>query len=124
MGTEDDEVGSCGEVEVGTFDLKKGENEIQIIPNWTWAVIDYIRLSETGNTATDLIESDKISVSLNANDELTIKGAEGKKVAIIDATGRRILDFSASKENSISAKGWSQGVYFIKIGEQTIKIIK
>ena len=32
------------EYEVGTFIMNKGDNKIEITPNWTWFIVDYIRI--------------------------------------------------------------------------------
>lgn len=36
-----------GEIEIGSFALRAGSNEVVITPNWTWFVIDYIRLESS-----------------------------------------------------------------------------
>lgn len=41
---------SYGEVEAGTFIMKKGTNEIVIKPSWTWFDIDYIRIERSKTT--------------------------------------------------------------------------
>lgn len=35
-----------GETEVGTFIMAEGKNTIEITPDWTWYLIDYIRITE------------------------------------------------------------------------------
>lgn len=125
LGTEDDEVGSCGEVEVGTFTLKNGENLIEITPNWTWAVIDYIHLVETGNTATEAIQAEEISIhGATGSEDIILQGAAGKKVSIVEATGRIIDEFVAEEESVLSTKNWSKGIYLIKVENQVFKIIR
>ncbi|MBR1504249.1 MAG: hypothetical protein IJ618_10255 [Prevotella sp.] len=39
------------EVEVGTFIMNAGENTVEITPNWTWYLIDYIRIA-SGSSST------------------------------------------------------------------------
>lgn len=38
-------VQGVGENEIGAFIMNEGENTIEITPNWTWYLIDYIRIS-------------------------------------------------------------------------------
>lgn len=40
---------NLAEVEVGTFFLAKGSNEIVITPSWTWFRIDYIRIEKSNS---------------------------------------------------------------------------
>lgn len=50
---------SYAEVEVGTFILNEGSNEIVISPSWTWFNIDYIRIeaADGGSTAFEISDS-------------------------------------------------------------------
>lgn len=44
-------VAGVGEVEIGDFIMNEGSNTIEITPNWTWYLIDYVRItSASGNT--------------------------------------------------------------------------
>lgn len=45
-------VNAYREVEVGTFNMNKGNNTIIITPNWTWFNIDYVRIESTSSTLT------------------------------------------------------------------------
>ena len=41
------------EAEVGTFILNAGDNKIEITPNWTWYLIDYIRVANGSSSAVE-----------------------------------------------------------------------
>ena len=47
------------EAEAGTFIMKKGENTIEITPNWTWFRIDYISIASGSSAAVEFNISDK-----------------------------------------------------------------
>lgn len=38
-----------GETLVGTFNFNAGDNVVSLTPNWTWAVVDYIRIEKDEN---------------------------------------------------------------------------
>lgn len=123
LGSEDDEVGSCGTVALeNAVELKAGENVIEIVPVWTWAVIDYIQIKESSATSAEDVTANNITVSAS-NDEVRISGAESE-IIILDAAGRTISKAEANDNVVISIKDWSQGIYIVKIGDQTFKVIK
>lgn len=122
LGTEDDEVGNCDEVSVGVFNLQAGENVIEVVPNWTWAVVDYVQLKEENSTDVADVELNNVKVAL-ADDALTIQGAEGA-VVVMDAAGRTMESIEANGDLVISTKAWGKGVYLVKVGAQTFKVIK
>lgn len=35
-----------GETLVGSFDFKAGDNRVLLTPNWTWAIVDYVRIEK------------------------------------------------------------------------------
>jgi mannan endo-1,4-beta-mannosidase len=37
---------ACNELEVGAFSFKAGENIVEVLPNWTWFLVDYIRMEK------------------------------------------------------------------------------
>lgn len=41
------------EAEVGTFIMNAGENKIEITPNWTWYLIDYIRVASGSSSSVE-----------------------------------------------------------------------
>ena len=41
------------EAEAGTFIMSKGDNTIEITPNWTWFRIDYIRIDNSNSTTVE-----------------------------------------------------------------------
>lgn len=52
-----------GEVEIGSFLLSAGSNEVVITPNWTWFAIDYIRLENNSKS----VEFNISSAPVDAN---------------------------------------------------------
>ena len=61
-----------GETLVGTFNFNAGDNTVSLTPNWTWAVVDYVR-----------IEKDAEAPSY----EFTVSNVDGFKV-----NGAKLLD--------------------------------
>lgn len=54
------EVDGKAESSVGTFYMKKGANTIIITPNWTWFLIDYIRIDDNYDTLDFSISSSPV----------------------------------------------------------------
>lgn len=44
-----EEVDEKGETLVGTFNFNAGDNVVSLTPNWTWAVVDYVRIEKDEN---------------------------------------------------------------------------
>lgn len=44
-----EEVDEKGETLVGTFNFNAGDNVVTLTPNWTWAVVDYVRIEKDEN---------------------------------------------------------------------------
>lgn len=61
----------------GSFAFKKGDNEVMVTPIWTWAVIDYVRIEEDGDTPTyEFITSDVDGFKVAGNKLLDRCGEE------------------------------------------------
>lgn len=60
-------VAGVGEAEIGDFIMNEGSNTIEITPNWTWYLIDYIRIvSDSGSTIP--FDISQAPVDANASD--------------------------------------------------------
>lgn len=69
-------------------------------------------------------ESDADLVSVYPNptvDVVTVNGKAGDQKQVYDATGRLVLQ---TVEDSFDLSGNAAGVYFVKVGNQTVKVIK
>ena len=57
-------VKGVGEEEIGAFIMNEGDNTIEITPNWTWYLIDYIRITDSSSSA---VEFDIAQAPVDAN---------------------------------------------------------
>ncbi len=78
----DAKVDKMGEALVGTYSFSAGENTVKLTPNWTWAVVDYVRIEKDDDAPTyDFKVSDvdgfKVSGSKlldHCNNEFVMRG--------------------------------------------------
>ncbi|MFV0470261.1 MAG: leucine-rich repeat protein [Dysgonomonas sp.] len=77
------------------------------------------------DSPTSIDESDADAISIYPNptaDVVTVKGfLDGALKQVYDATGRLVLQ---TKENSFNLSEQAQGIYFIKVESQIIKVVK
>lgn len=59
-----------------------------------------------------------------SNGILSATGLEGARTAVYDISGKRMLDISSWDGSAVSLQNLTNGVYVIKINNQTFKFIK
>lgn len=98
--------------------------EAAISTNGAKARITVVADIEEGGTSINEGEAEAVSVSVYPNptvDVVTVNGLDGALKQVYDTAGRLILQ---TEENSFDLSGQAQGVYFIKAGNQALKVIK
>ena len=98
--------------------------------NWNCGTVEYgatksFILSGALNTV-ETPPSNEFSLFPNpTNGYFQIKGLNKKtKLSIIDATGKSVLEKEVTPNEEISTDKLSKGLYFVKVGNSTLKLIK
>jgi len=73
------------EAEAGTFIMNKGNNTIEITPNWTWFRIDYIRIDNGSSTAVEF------NISQTPVDANASKAAKNIYAFLYDNFGKKTI---------------------------------
>jgi len=76
----DNEESECGEMLVGEFNFKAGENIIDVTPSWTWFLVDYIRIEK--------IEGSDGDETMPVSD---VKGLKSSGTTLLDSCGNTFL---------------------------------
>jgi hypothetical protein len=92
--------------------------------DWTWYGTMTWYYSQHEVTGIKTLSSDRSRVWISGN-ELKIENAGGgEKVQMFDISGKLMVSGQLSNDNSIRRPSLPAGVYFVKAGNQTAKLIK
>lgn len=76
----------------------------------------------------DIVENQTAEVEIfpnPINDRLNIKGANGMKISIFNALGQVVYEINSNNDViTIETNRFDNGVYFVKVGDTTSKIVK
>lgn len=101
-----------GETLVGTFNFNAGDNVVSLTPNWTWAVVDYVR-----------IEKDENAPSY----EFTVSDVDGFKVdgaKLLDRCGNEFVMRGVNLAYTwFESSAYTQLEAVAKAGANTVRVV-
>ncbi len=118
-----------GEYLAGSFNFKAGDNLVEILPSYTWFVVDYVRIENThvGSGVESVSAASAMVYPSVVNEGLTVVSEAPATVTVIKADGSMLLQQSVQGSAVIPADKLTKGLLLVKLNgdnfSKTFKVV-